>query len=1009
MSDRPLSQRIKPTLARIAALGGSYFRHPRYFGCIGHWFMGEGGGTRLHDITQIGSNHGVLTDADTTQAWSKGQFGVALDLDGTNDHVILDGAPLNGTEHKLSWTIMGWFNAETIPTSNKIIYESGDSDWSIIRVNVIETGGNKKLRVFNRDNNPGSEGFTFDTVTNIVAGIWYHWALTYDGIGNWKLYLNGIEDNTHSKNISGTYNMNGAAIGARPPGVSGGNESFEGFQDDFRIYNRAVDSNDILSIFLEPFLEFDPDQGDAEQPLSSLLSIVTPDPVVATWSVVTPSVSSVNLARDLIAFWKLGEADGATRVDSAGSNNLADNATVTQIAGKVGNAAHFTRASSQYLSIADNTALSMGDIDFTLSTWVYLDTKPDWMNLMGKWKVGSVEYALYYDNPADRFAFYVSDDGVASDNIPADTLGSPSTGTWIFIVCWHDSVANTLNIQINNGAIDSKAYTAGVFDSTSAFQLGAKDGVLDLLDGRLDAAGVWKKVLTSGERTKLYNSGNGLEYPFGIVTSDPVSATWSVNTPVVSSVNLARDLKAFWKLDEVSGTRVDSVGSNDLADNNTVTQADGKLGKAAQFVKAQLESLSIPDNIDLSSGDVDFSYAGWVYFDSLPSGGDAAALVHKYKSSTAQREFGIAYDGTAGRLQFYVSDDGTSGAHLSLVSADNFGAASTGVWIFIVVWHDSVNNTINIQINNGTVDSLIHTTGVFDGTQDFELGVINAAGFLDGRLDAWGHWKKVLTSSERTKLYNNGNGLEYSFGIVTPDPVSANWSVVTPVVAEAGQVTTPDPVSANWSVVTTTIAVGAVTLTPDLVSATWLVVIPNASIIVILTPDSIVANWSVVTPTVTVGTATLIPSSVVANWSVVTLTIVVGAVTLTSDLVSATWLVVTPHASIIVTLTPTSIVANWSVVTPTVTVGTATLIPSPVVVTWAVGSLILTPSSVVVTWLVAIPNVSIGIISTPTSVVITHIVVEPYIVESLFTRIRPKTARQRIRPVIPNERRRPRF
>ena len=42
----------------------------------------------------------------------------------------------------------------------------------------------------------------------------------------------------------------------------------------------------------------------------------------------------------------------------------------------------------------------------------------------------------------------------------------------------------------------------------------------------------------------------------------------------------------YWQLGEASGTRADTYLDNDLDDNNTVTQAVGKVGNAAQFTAA---------------------------------------------------------------------------------------------------------------------------------------------------------------------------------------------------------------------------------------------------------------------------------------------------------------------------------------------------------------------------------------------------------------------------------------
>ena len=48
------------------------------------------------------------------------------------------------------------------------------------------------------------------------------------------------------------------------------------------------------------------------------------------------------LKASLISWWDLEEATGATRNDSHGSNNLADNASVLQTDGKIGKIPHFT-------------------------------------------------------------------------------------------------------------------------------------------------------------------------------------------------------------------------------------------------------------------------------------------------------------------------------------------------------------------------------------------------------------------------------------------------------------------------------------------------------------------------------------------------------------------------------------------------------------------------------------------------------------------------------------------
>ena len=71
----------------------------------------------------------------------------------------------------------------------------------------------------------------------------------------------------------------------------------------------------------------------------------------------------------------------------------------------------------------------------------------------------------------------------------------------VFLCAWHDSVANTINIQVNNGTINTVSHSVGVQDSNGVFRLGEISG--NYLNGRLDGVGVWKRVLTQSERAYL--------------------------------------------------------------------------------------------------------------------------------------------------------------------------------------------------------------------------------------------------------------------------------------------------------------------------------------------------------------------------------------------------------------------------------------------------------------------------------------------------------------------------
>jgi hypothetical protein len=231
--------------------------------------------------------------------------------------------------------------------------------------------------------------------------------------------------------------------------------------------------------------------------------------------------------------------------------------------------------------------------------------------------------------------------------------------------------------------------------------------------------------------------------------------------PAPVSAQLTTSLTSFWELGEASGTRSDSHGTNHLTDNNTVTQAVGKVGSAAQLTRASSEYLSIADNASLSVGDISFTWAGWVYLDAAATD-DWNYIVGKEGASSSVTDYGLRYTtaDSTNRFQFFIG-----GSDYSIISANNFGAASTATWYFIVAWHDTGDDTINIQVNNGTANSTARTAAPADGTSALHVGGWGSVGpgrYWNGRIDQLGFWKRTLTAAEKTWLYNSGSGRTYT-------------------------------------------------------------------------------------------------------------------------------------------------------------------------------------------------------------------------------------------------------
>lgn len=214
----------------------------------------------------------------------------------------------------------------------------------------------------------------------------------------------------------------------------------------------------------------------------------------------------------LKAYWKLDEASG-NGVDSKGANTLTDNGSVTSAAGKIGNARGFDSAAVRYFSRGDTADLSAGNVDITFGCWVFMSVllnPGDTLGLVSKWAgAGNREYTLFLDGNANRYAFSVSDDGTAQTDLTATNAAAPELNAWHFMLAWHDATANTLNIQVDDGAITTMTgYASGLFDGTGDFTLGSIGTAL-ILNGFLDESFVTKRILTPVERTALWQFGRG--------------------------------------------------------------------------------------------------------------------------------------------------------------------------------------------------------------------------------------------------------------------------------------------------------------------------------------------------------------------------------------------------------------------------------------------------------------------------------------------------------------------
>ncbi len=185
--------------------------------------------------------------------------------------------------------------------------------------------------------------------------------------------------------------------------------------------------------------------------------------------------------------------------------------------------------------------------------------------------------------------------------------------------------------------------------------------------------------------------------------------------------------------------------------NTTLWPLDG----ANNFISSSNQIFKGTSNTNLT-GDIDFSMAFWVNMNVL---GTKRVLISKLDWGFTGEVWEIRIN-AGNTFEFRVSSDGTGGGEVGVVG--NVTPVA-GNWYFIRAWHDSVNDQIGIQINNGVKTTTAHTLGMFSVSVPLTFGAElqngNPVNGHNGTLDSVGLWAKVISDGEAATLWNNGYGV----------------------------------------------------------------------------------------------------------------------------------------------------------------------------------------------------------------------------------------------------------
>ena len=155
--------------------------------------------------------------------------------------------------------------------------------------------------------------------------------------------------------------------------------------------------------------------------------------------------------------------------------------------------------------------------DFTVSMWIKLasDNTSDKDLFNWSWNGASganVRIVYEYNGGSRRLRAYRN-----PQHGFADINGNLGNNTWKHIVLTFTNSANNLKLYVNNGtpAVGNSSGTEYIsYANQATFGNTIQYSHTKPLIGLMDEIYIWNRVITADEITELYNSGDGLFYPF---------------------------------------------------------------------------------------------------------------------------------------------------------------------------------------------------------------------------------------------------------------------------------------------------------------------------------------------------------------------------------------------------------------------------------------------------------------------------------------------------------------
>lgn len=153
----------------------------------------------------------------------------------------------------------------------------------------------------------------------------------------------------------------------------------------------------------------------------------------------------------------------------------------------------------------------------------------------------SSNYSVNLLNRGDKIRFGLwRSAGADTDFLDSNTI--IAINTWYHIVCTFNFTNKLAKLYINGVLDNSKTFDTTNWNqpNNQTLYVGSRADIYGIFNGIIDEVGIWNRELSSEEAIQLYNSGDGLQYPFDVGWSNLINGVTAVKVNGIDASNIVK-------------------------------------------------------------------------------------------------------------------------------------------------------------------------------------------------------------------------------------------------------------------------------------------------------------------------------------------------------------------------------------------------------------------------------------------------------------------------------------